>query len=411
MTRFALVLALAAACGSSPPATAEFWGTKVEPPRGLAKIQVGMSVADAKRLIPELREDHSSIRDELVLDSGVADVRLELRLDGTAVAHVIVIVTGHYALEQLTKAWGEPRIGRDALAQHEQWWADETTGWKAKLDSAEQNDILEFVPYRASVSPEFFGNHVVPPGDLAKLRIGMPMADAKKLAPKPIDVRAGIPTGVNGVREFVAVDDKVGVVRAIYLNLPQFSEREIEQAWGPGQPATELVGKDVTVWFDPTTQWRATLKEALGYSHDLLFENYLPAEQLLGGEPDRIEALREPVLGRTADEIKQAYKTDVTVQGKDLMLMLPPTEWEHTGTRVTLELAGGKVKEMSFSLPFRAHPAARDTLLELFTKKWGEPRRVEEEQTKLTALVFREEGPHVEVHEDTDRGAWRVEIR
>jgi len=52
------------------------------------------------------------------------------------------------------------------------------------------------------------------------------------------------------------------------LNLPQYVERVIEEAWGPGEPATQLGSKDVLVWHDPATRWRATLANGMGFTRD-----------------------------------------------------------------------------------------------------------------------------------------------
>lgn len=393
-----------AACGSAPAATTDFFGPSIEPPRGLDRIQPGMSVADAKRLVPALREDHRGVRDQLVLDSGVNDVSLEVRVDAGTVSTIFAIVQGHGARDLLTKAWGEPQITRDSLGQPEVTWASETTGWKVKLDCLERNCLVEYVPYHV-LTAEFFGAHVVPPGDLANLRIGMKLAEARKLAPGPVDVRAGIATGVDGVREFVQVDDKQGVVRAIYLNLPQHAEDLIAEAWGPGTKATEPVGKNVLVWPDPTTGWRATLRDALGYSHDLAFDNYLPAAALFGEQPDVVDAV--PVLGKTLDEVKKELA--VTPQGRDYVLTLLPTEWERTATRVTLGVGGGRIRELSFAVPYKANPEAKDTLLQLFAHKWGEPRPRDEEGKRI--LVYRDGDPRVEIYDDLEHGAWQVEIR
>ena len=381
-----------------------------EPPRGLKAIRPGMSVAEAKKILPDLREGKQGVRDELVLDSGASDIRLELRLDSGVVASIRAVITGHTAPDTLSKAWGEPQIGRDALGQHEKAWVSDRTGWKAKLDCLEANCNLDFIPYH-ELTTDLFGSHVVPPGDLAKLRIGMTIADARKYAPGVVGLPNGLPAGFENVREYVAIDDKLGTVRAIYLNLPQFTERVIEEAWGPGAPATKLGSKDVLVWHDPATRWRGTLEGSMGYTHDLYFDNYIPAAQLLGDQPERLDGLPEPLLGRTVDEVKASYKADVSMQGKDLVLVLPPTEWEHSATRFTLDLAGGKVKQINFSMSWKAHPEARDTLLELFTKKWGEPHRLEEGDGKPWALIFRDEDPRVEIREDLDRDAWRLELR
>ena len=398
-----------AACSSAPAATTDFFGASPAPPRGLEKVRPGMSVAEARALVPKLHDpDRKGVRDELVLDSGVGDVTLTVRVDAGTVSSSVAIVQGHGARELLTRAWGEPQIARDSLGQPEVTWASERTGWKVKLDCLERNCLVEYTPFKV-LTAEFFGAHVVPPGDLAKLRIGMKLADAKAVAPGPVAARQGLATEVDGVREFVAIDDRLATVRSIYLNLPPHAEDLIAEAWGSGADSTEPVGKAVKVWPDPETGWRATLREALGYSHDLAFDNYIPAAQLFGDSPDRLDGLREPVLGKTVDELKKAYKDEITQQGKELILTLPPTEWDRFGTRLTLGIAGNKVHEVTFAVPWRGHPEARDTLFELFKHKWGEPK--EQTDDGKTTLVFRDDDPRVEVREDTEHGAWQVEIK
>lgn len=394
------------ACSKAPAATNEFFGPTIEPPRGLAQITPGMSAADAKKLVPGLREENRGVRDQLVLDSGVRDVRLEVRVDAGTVASILAIVQGQGARELLTRAWGDPQITRDSLGQPEVTWASEATGWKVKLDCLERNCFVEYIPYHV-LTQDFFGAHVVPPGDLAKLKIGMKLADARKLAPGVVDVRSGLATDVDGVRQFVAIDDKLGAVRAIYLNLPPRAEDLIAEAWGRGETATEPVGKNVLVWPDPTTGWRATLRPALGSSHDLAFDNYLPAAQLFGEQPDSLDAV--PVLGQTVEEVKKLYKEDLVPQGRDLVLTLPPTEWERTATKITLGVHGGRIRELAFAIPFKANPKAREVLLDLFTHKWGTPRPSEDEGKPI--LVFRDGQPRVEVREDTEHDVWKLEIR
>jgi hypothetical protein len=407
--RWVLVVLAVAACNSAPAATTDFFGPTIEPPRGLAKLHPGMSVAEARQLVPALHDpEHAGIRDELVLDSGASDIALEVRIDGGAVSSIVAIVQGHNARELLEHAWGKPEIVRDSLGQPEVRWANESSGWKVKLDCLERNCLVEYEPYHV-LTAAFFGAHVVPPGDLAKLKIGMKLADARELAPGPVLVRNGIPTDVDGVREFVALDDKVGTVRTIYLNLPRHAEDLIAEAWGPGQSATEPVGKAVLVWPDAETGWRATLRDALGYSHDLGFDNYVPAAQLFGDQPDRVDALPEPLLGRTLDEVKKAYAGTFAQQGKDNLLVLPPTEWERMATRVTLVVAGGHVKEVAFAIPYKPHPDARDTLLDLFKRKWGDPKQIEDDGKPV--LLFRDDDPRVEVREDTEHGAWQLALK
>ncbi len=401
------LLAALAACSSAPAATTEFFGPLVEPPRGLGKIQPGMSVAEAKRLLPELREDHGGVRDKLVLDSGVSDVKLEVRVEAGTVASIVAIVQGKSARELLTRAWGDPDISRDSLGQPEVTWSSEATGWKVELDCLERNCLIEYEPYHV-LTADFFGAHVVPPGILGELKLGMKIGDARKIAPGPIDVRGGVATGVDGVRQFVAIDDKKGVVRAIYLNVPARAREVIEEAWGKGSAATEPVGKTVLVWPDTTTGWRATLRPALGMSHDLAFDHFLPAAQLFGEQPDTIDAA--PVLGLTIEEVKQMFpKTELVASGnRTYTLTLLPTEWGRETTKIVMDVGGGRVRELAMAIPFKAHPAARETLFDLFRVKWGEPRPA---MYDAKLFIFRDAQPRVEVREDPEHDVWKLEIR
>ncbi|HEX5060978.1 MAG TPA: hypothetical protein VFV99_16540 [Kofleriaceae bacterium] len=406
--RVLAVLALVA-CSSAPAATTDFWGPTIEPPRGLGKLAPGMSVADAIKLVPALHEPKArGVRDELILDSGVGDVKLAVRVEAGTVSSILAIVQNPSVRDLLTRAWGQPEITRDSLGQPEVTWASEATGWKVKLDCMERNCLVEYVPYHV-LTAEFFGPHVVPPGDLGKLRIGMPLAEARTLAPGPVSARSGIATKYDGVREFVAIDDKQGTVRSIYLNLPEDAVELITAAWGDGAAAAMPVGKAVEVWHDPETGWRATLRPALGRSRDLVFDIYMPAFVLFGDQPDTLEGLREPVLGRSVDDVKKAYKDVITAQGRDLVVSLPPTEWDRFATRILLDTSGGRVRSLSFAIPFKPHPQARDQLLDLFKGKWGLPEEVVED-SKPT-LVFRKDDPRVEIREDNEHGAWLVEIR
>src|SRR5205085_3139243 len=109
-------------------------------------------------------------------------------------------------------------------------------------------------------------------------------------------------------------------------------------------------------------------------SHDLAFDHFLPAAQLFGEQPDTIDAA--PVLGLTVEELKTAFKDgNLTPAGKNtFVLTLLPTEWERNATKITIDVRSGRVSELQLSIPFKAYPAARDTLFELFKAKWGEPR-------------------------------------
>jgi hypothetical protein len=115
------------------------------------------------------------------------------------------------------------------------------------------------------------------------------------------------------------------------------------------------------------------------------------------------------VLGKSVDEVKKAYKDAVSVQGHDVSLLFLPTEWDRFWTRVNVVVTAGKVSQLSFALPYKPHPEARDELYALFTHKWGEPHEIEDEGQAV--LLFHEAEPRVEVRDDVIHGAWRFEVR
>src|ERR1041384_6859390 len=88
-----LAVLAAVACNNAPAATTNFWGPTIEPPRGLGRIAPGMSVAEARALVPGLHEPkRAGVRDELVLDSGVSDVKLTVRVEAGTVSAILAIV-------------------------------------------------------------------------------------------------------------------------------------------------------------------------------------------------------------------------------------------------------------------------------------------------------------------------------
>jgi hypothetical protein len=115
------------------------------------------------------------------------------------------------------------------------------------------------------------------------------------------------------------------------------------------------------------------------------------------------------VLGLTIEEVKQMFKTDLVAAGnKTYVLTLLPTEWERTATKITLDVSGGRVRELSLAIPYKAHPAAKDALFDLFRAKWGEPRAT---MYDAKQLVFRDAQPRVEVREDPEHDVWKLELR
>src|SRR3569833_2548156 len=109
-----VALVALAACSSAPAATTDFFGTTIEPPRGLMWVQPGMSADEAIRLVPGLHmPDRKGVRDELVLDTNVSDVALTVRLDGGTVSCIVAGGRGRGARGRRARAGGPPRGARD----------------------------------------------------------------------------------------------------------------------------------------------------------------------------------------------------------------------------------------------------------------------------------------------------------
>ena len=393
------LLAALAAC-TLPAATTEFFGPLVDRRVG-SQESIGMSVAEAKVSFPRCARIRRRARNLVPIASATSSSR---SAEAGTVAGIIAIVQGQNARELLTRAWGKPNISRDSLGQPEVTWASESTGWKVELDCLERNCHIEYEPYHA-LTAEFFGAHVVPPGMLAKLELGMKVGDARKIAPGPIDVRSGVATGVDGVRQFIAIDDKKGVVRAIYLNVPAHAREVIEAAWGKGSAATEPVGKTVLVWPDPTTGWRATLRPALGMSYDLAFDHFLPAAQLFASSPTPSMPPRPRPQRRGVKRCSARPTSSRPATARSRSPCCPRSG--SRCTKILMDVGGGRVRELSLAIRSRRTRPTRH-LFDLFRVKWGEPRPA---MYDAKLFIFRDAQPRVEVREDPEHDVWKLEIR
>jgi len=89
-------------------------------------------------------------------------------------------------------------------------------------------------------------------------------------------------------------------------------------------------------------------------------------------------------------------------------LVLPPTEWESYETRVELGFDdAGKVAYYWTGVPFEPYPAAKDEILALLKKVYGEPQTFQD--LGDTAYLFLA-APRVSVKEDTISNKWDIKI-
>jgi hypothetical protein len=298
-------------------------------------------------------------------------------------------------------------------------------------------------PVKKPLTADFFGKAVAPPGALAKIAMGQPVADARKAAPelfpKPKDdFQLSDAAGLDGVSFGVGLDKDKKAIARMYVTIPAAAKAVelIGAAWGKGKDATDSIGKPRTYWFDAATGWRAYLEKGFGDDSNLELSKYLPAAALLGDGPDALGFAPQGILGATLADLRTRFagtlvETDAAAAaaeqkkvgdlvGKDLdkqlgaakpsvRVDLPPTEWGSYWTRIQIDWADdGKVEDVWFDLPYEAYPADKDALRALFDKKWGAPKEAEKYGEKL--WIYRADAPSVVVKDDGISHAWNVRI-
>jgi len=291
------------------------------------------------------------------------------------------------------------------------------------------------------VSAALFGARVAPPPALAKVRIGMPVDEARRTAPELFgkDDKDKVyvlseALGWTDVTYGLHIDDEKRTIKSLAINLPAAGRDAVIAAWGAGTNGVDAAGKPRLYWFDPAAGWRAHLEEGFG-GWSLFFFRYLPVAQLLGEGPETLGFAPKGLLGLTLDEVRQRYR-DVLVErdaakaaqdrkklegiaGEKVdeldaaqpsaHLELPPTEWASFFTTIHWHWSDdGKVETIYFGLPFAAHPPAKGEILALLERKWGKPRPIDDYGRKK--LLFRKESPRVTAEEDAANHEWNVEM-
>jgi hypothetical protein len=243
--------------------------------------------------------------------------------------------------------------------------------------------------------------------------------------------------GIEGADFAVGLDDdtKTKIDRLAITGLPATTPQLLAQAWGPGKDAKDSIDRARTYWFDPATGWRAYAEVSYGDEYNIEFHNYIPYTKLLGDAPDVIAFAPQGLVGKTIDELRANHKDTIVEttaeqeaqKRKDLekfagekldelgatradaRLDLPPTEWEAYWTRIGFHWSDkNTILAVWISIPFQAHPAAKDEIFAFFKKKWGEPKEFEDLGEK--AFEFRKENPRIVVKEDTITHAWKIEL-
>jgi hypothetical protein len=260
-------------------------------------------------------------------------------------------------------------------------------------------------PAKAPLSAAWLGKTVAPPGELAKIKLGSTVDEAKQASPLA-DTAGTQESEIEGVA-YAVTKDTEKIITDLVLRLPPGKKAVIEEAWGPGQEA-DRGGKPVTVWFNPETGIRAAYDEDGDRVH-LRFEPYVPLVKLLGDGP-AIAALAKPFAGKTKEELATIYPEYSRNGG----MWLPATEWEFgSGIPLSPYPMSRPIVSLAFSIPFNTKGKGEAEVMEVITKKWGAAKgevpfgNIGKEKTH----IYNKKDPRIEVTGPGGYNAKAITIR
>ena len=358
-----ITTATAAALGicliSSAHAAPSLVGDSLAPPAALDGVRAGMTLDEAKPALVSFRLDGSykdaANRQRLVRDAG-GGAKYYVLVANNAVARIGIEAPERGLVDKLSKKWGSPGRTVNMASEGLTTWSD--GAWRVDLACRQTLCRLAF---HKTLTTDFFGAAVAPPGPLAQLKLGMSRDDMRKMSTE-LARGAEVPAGPEDVRLAVdyGSDDRVRSV--LVAGLPPNAAEMIVKAWG----APEEVS-DAPTWFNPRNGWRARYDAQLGV---VQLTEYMPLMAMLGAG----DTLAIPLIGLTEQQIASAFpKRQQTKAG--IAIALPPTEFATALTMVglTFDPSTGRTTAAVFALPFdtQQHKAMLVAVLEA---KWGKSK-------------------------------------
>ena len=246
-----------------------------------------------------------------------------------------------------------------------------------------------------------------PFGKIAKIKLGMPEADAKAALPELF--AGGELVDEENALSFKPIIEQ-GKLWRIEVKSTSLDNMEklAAEAWGAGTVAKGTIG-DVMYWWDPATNTRA-----MADSSDLDLQYYVPLEQLLG-EPGKVEmaALPKPILGITPEQLAENYGAQYKHDGKLHHIYLPPTEFEREHVSVFVMHSDRKktTTDYSFELSYEATKDAKAQMIAAFEKKWGEPKLAKSYGSDDEDMIFHKKKPLIYVGDVGHSKSLRVSVR
>jgi hypothetical protein len=394
--RVALIVAISLlACDQDKPKPPIF-GKAIEPPAGMAAIRPGMSEAEVKAKVPDLKIGGGLTEGLLVKATARKDATVAVLLDDHRMVsslRVVIFEKERDLVDMLTKSWGPP-----AATAGKTTWLDEKGAWRAEVDCERGSSVchVDFRGYRP-FKAALLGKH---PGPLAPLVAKG--GDVSVAEAEAAGFKVGTPDAyeiADGVKGSFGSEGKL--ISSILLYLPEAARETIHQAWGQPVQVKRVTGTE-EMWHHPETRWRAILaKDSARGGLQLWIKRYTPYLDFLGSGAE-VAALPSSLLTKTPDQLLAAIPDarKGSFDG-DFNLYLPATDWERIFTKGSLWLG----HNIWFNLDYGPR---KDEMFEQLKKKWGEPKPFVDKLAN-NKWLFREADPRIEV-QDIEH-SWRIYIR
>ncbi len=225
--------------------------------------------------------------------------------------------------------------------------------------------------FGASSHPSVFQNS-------GALVLGMPIADARRVAPALFDHD---PQHVPGLADLAMTGhaDAYGHLGSLTSDIACGTAlNDVTAIWGAPTQGYDTVAKaKLYFWFDPAAHLRATLEAPDAAAQcRIVLDRYLPIAEVIGDAADHFAWEREPFIGMSEADVTRVYGDYLggsTTPCRSQVLVLPPVEYDRTFTRVHLYCGNGKVGSYELTLRFALSPAMKDDIRDRLVKKLGSP--------------------------------------
>jgi hypothetical protein len=221
----------------------------------------------------------------------------------------------------------------------------------------------------------FTGTKVTMPEHVAKIRYGMPEADAKAAHPDVFAAKYGYEVpGFDGVETTVQIEG--GRVYQTYMKIdtPQDKMKELIAAkWGPPTWETKnSIGAPEIYWDNTDDGLRLHLERYADTGSMVRFDPVMSADAALGSDPKTFGFEKIPLIGATQEDVMKAYDIYRPTPRKDDPSSITFSTHKIAGTDsavyLDLRVKDGKITGYHVSFPPQLHDKLMPRLEQMFGK-------------------------------------------